>query len=294
MLASLIRLRATFLESGIKRMLDDGSKTTVLSEGFFKQPLIKYLGSGSLAGLIKKPSYLSAQNFSKALLELLKEKGSEILKDTPSPTTLAKIQESLNKLNSTSDTMIFIRSLLEDAQNDLDKFKTSLEQWYDDTMERVTSWYKKWIQLTMFLIGFSIAAIFNVDTIEIVKKLSHDPKAREQYVALAQKLVDDKEFAKQVAGDTSQQKNFDELKKTFTSLRAQAMENNEVLTVKRGPFGPDQFFGWLITAIALSLGAPFWFDLLNKLMKLRGSVQTASQSSSESKKKEVDSVKRVG
>jgi hypothetical protein len=32
--------------------------------------------------------------------------------------------------------------------------------------------------------------------------------------------------------------------------------------------------GWFITALALSLGAPFWFDLLNKLMKLRGSVAT--------------------
>ena len=28
--------------------------------------------------------------------------------------------------------------------------------------------------------------------------------------------------------------------------------------------------GWLITALAVSLGAPFWFDLLNRLVKLRG------------------------
>jgi hypothetical protein len=31
------------------------------------------------------------------------------------------------------------------------------------------------------------------------------------------------------------------------------------------------FFGFLITALAISLGAPFWFDLLNKIMKLRTS-----------------------
>jgi hypothetical protein len=28
--------------------------------------------------------------------------------------------------------------------------------------------------------------------------------------------------------------------------------------------------GWLITAMAISLGASFWYDLLNKLLKLRG------------------------
>ncbi|MCV9385854.1 hypothetical protein [Reichenbachiella ulvae] len=32
--------------------------------------------------------------------------------------------------------------------------------------------------------------------------------------------------------------------------------------------------GYLITALAVSLGAPFWFDLLSKLMKLRGTMQT--------------------
>lgn len=32
----------------------------------------------------------------------------------------------------------------------------------------------------------------------------------------------------------------------------------------------SQFFGWIVTAFAISLGAPFWFDLLNKIMKMRG------------------------
>ncbi|MBC7913582.1 MAG: hypothetical protein H7Y07_05595 [Pyrinomonadaceae bacterium] len=38
------------------------------------------------------------------------------------------------------------------------------------------------------------------------------------------------------------------------------------------------FFGFMLTAIAISLGAPFWFDLLNKMMKLRSSIrhETAS------------------
>jgi len=27
--------------------------------------------------------------------------------------------------------------------------------------------------------------------------------------------------------------------------------------------------GWLLTALALSLGAPFWFDLFNKLVNMR-------------------------
>jgi hypothetical protein len=41
--------------------------------------------------------------------------------------------------------------------------------------------------------------------------------------------------------------------------------------------------GWILTALALSLGAPFWFDLLNKLMKLRGSVATPTSDDKEKK-----------
>ena len=29
-------------------------------------------------------------------------------------------------------------------------------------------------------------------------------------------------------------------------------------------------FGWLLTAFAVCLGAPFWFDMLNRLVNLRG------------------------
>ena len=31
-----------------------------------------------------------------------------------------------------------------------------------------------------------------------------------------------------------------------------------------------KILGWLVTGLAISLGAPFWFDLLNRLVDLRG------------------------
>jgi len=42
------------------------------------------------------------------------------------------------------------------------------------------------------------------------------------------------------------------------------------------------FFGFLITAIAISLGAPFWYDMLNKLMKLRTAAKQDTNSSNSS------------
>ena len=46
-------------------------------------------------------------------------------------------------------------------------------------------------------------------------------------------------------------------------------------------FGADWFAvvcGWLVTAFAVMLGAPFWFDVLNKFMIIRSTVKPHEKS----------------
>jgi hypothetical protein len=42
--------------------------------------------------------------------------------------------------------------------------------------------------------------------------------------------------------------------------------------------------GWLLTALAISLGAPFWFDMLNKLIVVRSTVKPKEKSPDEPSK----------
>jgi hypothetical protein len=44
------------------------------------------------------------------------------------------------------------------------------------------------------------------------------------------------------------------------------------------------WLGWLITALAVSLGAPFWFDMLNKLIVVRSTVKPHEKSPEEESK----------
>ena len=39
--------------------------------------------------------------------------------------------------------------------------------------------------------------------------------------------------------------------------------------------------GWIATALAVMLGAPFWFDVLNKFMVIRSTVKSYEKSSPE-------------
>lgn len=43
----------------------------------------------------------------------------------------------------------------------------------------------------------------------------------------------------------------------------------------------ETLIGWLITALAISLGAPFWFDVLNKFMVIRSTVKPTEKSQPE-------------
>ncbi len=54
------------------------------------------------------------------------------------------------------------------------------------------------------------------------------------------------------------------------------------------------FWGFLTTALALSLGAPFWFDLLNKLMQLRTSVKQPTDSTNTATNIAVSPLNRIG
>lgn len=44
------------------------------------------------------------------------------------------------------------------------------------------------------------------------------------------------------------------------------------------------FIGWAITALAVSLGAPFWFDILNKFMVVRSTIKPREKSKEEKSK----------
>ncbi|RPH29746.1 MAG: hypothetical protein EHM93_16910 [Bacteroidales bacterium] len=302
LIATLFQFRARNLVKGIERMLDDNGKA-ILSQKFYDTPLIKYMASG-LGRIYNKPSYIQARNFSKALIQVLKDEVDG--GDKPSD----KIRAALEKYKDTQ-TGKFLLNLLDEADNDLQKFTASLETWFDDTQERVAGWYKRKILFVTFLVGLVVAILFNIDTIQIAGNLSKDPKVREQYVKMAGQLASDttlmknaydKGLAKKLENDSAFKANkhiktAQELKEQVAdsvgkavlegqkvligrmdTLYAYIEKSDVVLTAKRPTWKFSSRNSWmnllgcLLTAIALSLGAPFWFDLLNKLVKLRGSI----------------------
>jgi hypothetical protein len=143
-------------------------------------------------------------------------------------------------------------------------------------MVRVTGWYKRKTQLIMIGLALVICIGMNVDTFAIANSLYRDSALRASVVATAQESA-----KKGLTTNLDPQKGFEE---TVTQVRNLNLPIGWVLEsqVPNDPRlfkGRDWFKGWdgllkllglLFSIMAVSLGAPFWFDLLNKLVNLRG------------------------
>jgi hypothetical protein len=302
-IARWLALRSRMLVKALRRMLEDGAdageafiffkrfmqpvKPGTFLEKFYSHPTIKYLGEDRI---FSKPSYLHAHNFSQTIIHLLRGEQydgrnaneSELIAKAIESNSLTINNETISKLIN-AQTLRNLKHLFADARQDTFLFKNKLEDWYEETMERASGWYKKQTQFILVIIGFIIAWCFNVDSIAIAKILMKDKKAREQMVQLAASrqaqyaVILDSTSKDKTAGDTARlsiaapSDTF--LQQTYQTLKDDATSAMDILGLGKS-VSPHQkqdlkFWGWLLTALAISLGAPFWFDLLNKFMKLR-------------------------
>ena len=131
-----------------------------------------------------------------------------------------------------------------------------MEVWFNNGMERVGGWYKRKSQIIQLSLAFVLAGILNIDSVHMARTLfAVNSPLRESLVQSA------KDFSK--SGGTAKP-----LKEVTDALGSLALPIGWS-DFELGKRGPTFLLGWLITAFAVSLGAPFWFDLLNKFINVR-------------------------
>jgi hypothetical protein len=207
-----------------------------LGQLFYDHPIIKNYGSSAI---FPNPSYLPSTNFSTILIDVLKEDFDDKINDIAQykfttqtgTTSLADITQSLQNSsdavkikeligfygyyyskNSTAtppaglnliidkDTWQILQLHLRNSLYSIEEFTKKLETWYDDSMNRVSGWYKRQVQTILFIIGIVLAVTFNVDVLQIAGKLSTDKDARDQLVQLAIKQADNLKNDPRVTG----------------------------------------------------------------------------------------------
>ncbi len=155
------------------------------------------------------------------------------------------------------------------SSNTLGEFKEKLEKWYDEYMDRVSGWYKRRMHITVLYIAVLVTVLGNIDSIEILQNLIVNQNFRETVVGAAEQYLEDH------PGGFAQD--------TTLSFEAKIDSIKHHISLTRDLFLPvgiekvhgfpslSKIAGWILTIFALSLGAPFWFDMMNKIGNLRAS-----------------------
>ena len=79
--------------------------------------------------------------------------------------------------------------LLAGPQKDVETLRTNLEAWYDDTMARVSGWYKRKTQIILIVIGVALVPAINANTIKMGERMWKDDTVRAAVVAQAQAIA---------------------------------------------------------------------------------------------------------
>lgn len=290
------------------RTLADGAPNPAVT-AFYQHPVIAALYKGAHVGPVQGslvhrlwkspdtlPSYIPAAHFATAMLDMVRSGALSARGSTGGEQfqvrSLHSLIETANAIDN-EKVKTAVLALITGAGTSVADVQKRFEAWYDGTMDRVSGWYKRNTQVLLFWIGLLAAVLCNIDSIHVAARLSGDRVLRQTIVAQAEAL------ARQPAGPAGvpagvQGLGFADLDERLRSMKypigwwppqLQDCDKAGKCQQKTGAeFVVGIFamvFGWLITALAVTLGAPFWFDILNKVMVIRSTVKPHEKSPEE-------------
>ena len=240
LVAGLLGLRSRNLRRGIETMVGNE-----YAKALYDHPLIRGLRKPD-----RLPSYLKPELFATALIEVAAQ---EQAGKPAFALSAGELREMIAKIDPHNPTRGVLLGLVDAADSRVGELKRRVAEWFDAGMERIAGWYKRQVTYVLLAVAAVVTLAVNADTIRIAEQLWRDAALRGAVAAAAEAAV--------AAGDLGR---LDE--------RAQ---------LETFPIGyPDGFpgsggvrarmiVGWLLTIAAISLGAPFWFDLLGRIAHLR-------------------------
>jgi hypothetical protein len=235
-LASLFRLRANTLLAGVKSMLND-PHFDGLARAVYAHPLVNPHTDGSAMderSLRTKPSYIEPAHFAIALVDSLWK-------------TPGDFQQLRSAIESIPDPQLRTAMLgMLSRARDLQQFQDMLASWFDNAMARMSGAYKRNQMLISLLLSLLLAILFNIDSIHLFRTLWQQP-------ALAAHLKEAPAVLDQATND---------------ALLALPIGWTRFPPVLNAEFAL-QVVGWLLTATTTLFGAPFWFDLMQRVVRMR-------------------------
>ncbi|MGB3640574.1 MAG: hypothetical protein WBA39_23815 [Rivularia sp. (in: cyanobacteria)] len=170
------------------------------------------------------------------------------------------------------------RTKIDKTESGLHELRQEMEYSFNSSMERATGVYKRNSKGVALLIGFAIAVLANADAFHMISRLSTDSALRNTIVNNAgQIVVQNQDNLKYIDIGTLRSQTEEVLSDIslpigWTQVNIKQQVGSIPSTSARWP----SFFkfaraipGWILSGVAIAMGAPFWFDLISKVTSVR-------------------------
>lgn len=293
-------LRGKWLLLGLERLVGDKDITSRV----LQHPLIGGLYRDA-AVRDQPPSYVDPANFSLALAAVVQRQAAGVPGGVPPALTYQGLVDAAKKLAEQNSALAnAVLPILDRANGELAAALKGLEDWFNSGMERVGGWYKAAAQRRLFAVGLLAAALFNVDTIAIFRALGTAPEATAHIAGQVADAIKAKRMGtvdtEAIAQGTLTTQQVQDIADWAVSLshaqiplgygciaaaRAAGASKDVLLNAAEACIAEFRqqnaqwslsdwlvkLLGWALTALAGTLGAPYWFGLLSQVVGLRGS-----------------------
>ena len=210
-------------------------------------------------------SYPSGSTFALAILQSLGDPAKPIRQIDDVKTAIDKLEDS--------DLKKMLIAQITAGQDSIDKLRGEIATWFDGAMDRVTGIYQRRIKLISLLVGLVVAIGLNVDSITVARALWNDDALRGQMAQPGAGLYRPGRTPACAGSAAARRRAFGGQPETQGRAGGTASPVHRLGQEVEGFAWHDwvsKVAGWLFTAAALSLGAPFWFDPSSKFMNVRG------------------------
>jgi hypothetical protein len=280
---SVLNVRVKNLQTGIMALVNDPNFTG-LAKQLYAHALISPLGPGGADPLKNAPAYIDKTQFAEALLDItgLSAATPDVAAQAPAVQAAAELKARVDALSAQAGNVDpqLKQLLVMRCGGDVSRLKNDLANWFDNGMDRLSGKFKRRTQWMTFVIALITAFVVNLDTIRIGTLLWEQPALAEKLRLASIKPPSDPTTVDQAVATGEEaiavidKMTQDGLPVGWAPGHFLDIQDNpghwEALWVAPPSLWYRSVLGWFITAVAALFGAPFWFDALQSVVRLKG------------------------
>ncbi len=286
-MSSFFGRRGKHLRAGLSDLLlqlgiDDRKTADEIATGVLSHPLIA--GTSTRLGTV-----IQREELTKLLLDLSSGTGPSMLQADAKAALQRMLKD--NGVPNPGDTLKAIHLMaidLEEAHPELatdarqtlailrsakSDYVARMNAWFDQTMDRVSERFTRYTHAVTLGIAAVVVLMVQLDTIAVIDRLSIDDQFRTSIVEMATKDYGEKKEEAAAPATTTESGVPRVSPRPYYDLLSTA----GLITLPSGSWIDQmrdlrKYPGMLLSILLLSLGAPFWYNILKDLVGLRSSL----------------------